>query len=136
MIEEKIIIKELREFVKKFDTNKQAAAALRVTQAQLSTTLRGTVNVIPEKILKKLGYKSALVYLPLKPKKTGAEAGTSKPKNVPAKAPAATPAPKVPLAERPEARESQRQAREPVVVSTPASRESDNATFIDINARD
>lgn len=130
MIEEKAIIKELREFVKKFTTNKQAAAALKVTQAQLSTTLNGSVNVIPEKILKKLGYKSALVYLPLKAPKTPAEPA---PKKAAAKK-AATKA--VPLSERPEARESQRQAREPVVVSTPVVGNNDGATFLDIRARD
>lgn len=128
MIDEKTIIKELREFVKKFSTNKQAAAALKVTQAQLSTTLRGSVNVIPEKILKKLGYKSQLAYVPLKPAKKVTP--VLKAKNVPAKA-----SPKLPLADRPEARTAQRLAREPVVVgAVPLTQ--DAGTFIDINARD
>lgn len=57
------IITSLRKFCKTFETNNLAAKALKVTPAQLSTTLAGKANVIPEKILKKLGHKSALVYV-------------------------------------------------------------------------
>ena len=119
MIESRTIIKELKTFVGGFDTSKEAAAALKVTPAQLSSTLNGKVNVIPEKILKKLGYKSALVYLPLKSAK-----------NVPVKAapvalPVTTPddivAHQKKIDER--ARTTRRPVEQPVALSVPAQAE-------------
>lgn len=57
------ILKDLRAFCKEFPTAAQAAAAIKITPAQLSQTLNGKKNVIPERILKKLGYRIANVYV-------------------------------------------------------------------------
>jgi hypothetical protein len=64
------IISELRKFCQGHkDANgrysqAKAAKALGVTAAQLSLTLNDRVNVIPARILKKLGYESKVVYVP------------------------------------------------------------------------
>lgn len=67
----KQIIAELKKFCEnpKFKvlgkySQKRAAKALGVTAAQLSQTINGRNNVIPARILKKLGYQSMLVYVP------------------------------------------------------------------------
>ena len=56
------IAAELKEFCGRHDSQKDAAKALRVTDSQLSMALSGKSNVIPGKILKKLGYVAALAY--------------------------------------------------------------------------
>ena len=65
MIQARTIISELKKFVAEYTNAAAAAKALGVTPAQLSTTLNKKVNVIPAKILKKLGYEARLVYLPV-----------------------------------------------------------------------
>lgn len=124
MIERKTIIKELKDFVKKYDTNKLAAAALKVTQSQLSTTINGSVNVIPEKILKRLGYKSELVYVPLKAKKQPAKKGEVKSDDaylagITAKT----------------ARRQSEMRNDPVPAAVPVAREDDAPVFLDIRER-
>lgn len=57
------ILKDLRAFCKGYHTSAQAAAAIKITAAQLSQTLNGKKKVIPERILKKLGYKIESVYV-------------------------------------------------------------------------
>lgn len=57
------ILKDLRAFCKGFATSAQAASAIKITAAQLSQTLNGKKKVIPERILKKLGYKIESVYV-------------------------------------------------------------------------
>ena len=63
------ILKELKAFCGKYDTYALAAKALKVTAAQLSQTLGNKNNVIPERILKKLGYKSEIAYVKVGGKK-------------------------------------------------------------------
>lgn len=69
------IIEELRKTVAKFDTQAKAAKAFRVTPSVLSLTLSGQVNVIPEKILTKLGYVAQIAYF----KKRDAKRASSAP---------------------------------------------------------
>jgi hypothetical protein len=69
------IIEELRKAVAKFDTQAQAAKSFRVTPSVLSLTLSGQVNVIPEKILTKLGYVAQIAYF----KKRDAKRASSAP---------------------------------------------------------
>lgn len=57
------ILEELRMFVRKHETQGAAAKALKVTPSVLSLTLSNQVNVIPEKILRKLGYVQQIVYV-------------------------------------------------------------------------
>jgi ribosomal protein S24E len=64
-----VIVKQLHDFCLKYPTRGKAAKALKVTPAQLSQTLNKKNNVIPERILKRLGYKSELVYSTVAPKK-------------------------------------------------------------------
>lgn len=57
------IIKELVTFCDKFKTRKLAAKSLKVTQSALSLTINSKNNVIPERILKRLGYRMELSYV-------------------------------------------------------------------------
>lgn len=67
-INEAAVRAALREFCDKYKTKDgksgqgKAAKALGVTAAQLSLTLNGKNNVIPARILKKLGYRAVTVY--------------------------------------------------------------------------
>jgi hypothetical protein len=72
------IIKQLAEFCAKYPTRNKAAKALKVTPAQLSQTLNKKNNVIPERILKRLGYRSELVYSSIAPKKPNKRAAAKK----------------------------------------------------------
>lgn len=67
-----VILQKLEEFCDKYPTFTQAAKALNITSAQLSLTRNRLTNVIPERVLKKLGYASKLVYVPLGGKKPAA----------------------------------------------------------------
>lgn len=64
-----VILQKLEEFCDKYPTFTKAAKALNITSAQLSLTRNSRTNVIPERVLKKLGYASKLVYVPLDGKK-------------------------------------------------------------------
>ena len=57
------IIKDLRVFCKGYKTAAEAAAAIKISAAQLSQTLTGKKRMIPERILKKLGYKLESFYV-------------------------------------------------------------------------
>lgn len=57
------IIKDLRAFCKGYKTAAEAAAAIKISAAQLSQTLTGKKKMIPERILKKLGYKLESFYV-------------------------------------------------------------------------
>lgn len=69
-----VILQKLEEFCDKYPTFTKAAKALNITSAQLSLTRNSRTNVIPERVLKKLGYASKLVYVPLDGKKAAAAA--------------------------------------------------------------
>lgn len=62
IVSEADIRKELLAYCQQFDTFKIAAAKLKITPSQLSLTLKGKVNVIPAKVLKKLKLKARIVY--------------------------------------------------------------------------
>jgi hypothetical protein len=59
------VLKKIETFCDKFTTFKEAALALKVTPSQLSLTMSGKTNVIPEKILRKLGLQSIVAYVPI-----------------------------------------------------------------------
>lgn len=59
------ILQDLEKFCRGHKTFSLAAKALKVTSSQLSTVRSGKSNVIPARILKKLGYKTAMVYYPV-----------------------------------------------------------------------
>ncbi len=91
------IVEELDYFCSKFPTYTQAAAKLGVTLAQLSSARNDESSAIPAKILDKLGYASARVYvhkgdLPAKPVKAAKPAAPLRAQTEPQKvfAPAVT----------------------------------------------
>ena len=98
-IERAKIAKELESFCAKYQTYGEAAKALGVTLAQLSTARNKPDTVIPAKALAKLGYAYALVYVRKADAQAAKKPAAKKPaaKKVPAKKPAA----KKPAAKKP-----------------------------------
>lgn len=84
------IVEELRELVKKHPSDKAATKAIKCTPSQLSCTLNGRNNVIPDRILKALGYTAQLAYFKIgdapkaKAKKAKKAAAVKKPAAKPA----------------------------------------------------
>lgn len=130
------IIEELRSFVKKHKTQALAAKALKVTPSVLSLTLSKQTNVIPEKILRKLGYRSETAYFKTgKVKAAAEEPAQEEPKAVEPKTKAAlvrtvkTAEPKATAAREP------RQAPRPVVIPKNAQAEHNTEPAV-ISIRD
>lgn len=87
IVTEAQIRKELMAFCEGFPSFKLAAANLKITPSQLSLTLRGKVNVIPAKVLKRLKLKAAIVYTRPVKNVSPTDSGSSSSEDTPAGAP-------------------------------------------------
>lgn len=100
------IVEELRELVKKHPSDKAATKAIKCTPSQLSCTLNGRNNVIPDRILKALGYTAQLAYFKIgdapkaKAKKAKKAAAVKKPAAKPSPRKKAVELPGVAVAQR------------------------------------
>lgn len=59
------LVEKVRAVVKTYPTHLKACQKLKVTPAQMSKTLKGKVNVVPDRLAKSMGYKPVVMYVPV-----------------------------------------------------------------------